>query len=70
MGTETAALNDLEEERLIGGHKVGEIVHLFNGFTEYTSKNDKYGLTMPEDASEEQKCLLVYCALLIDYLLF
>lgn len=32
---------------------VGEVVHLFNGLSEYTSKNDKYGITLPEDSNEE-----------------
>jgi hypothetical protein len=45
-------------------------VHLFNGLSEYSSKNDKYGIAFPEGASEEEKCLIVYCVLLIDYLLF
>lgn len=45
-------------------------MHLFNGFSEYTSKNDKYGITLPRDSSEEEKCLLVHCVLLMDYLLF
>lgn len=49
---------------------MGEIKHLFNGLAEYTSKNDKYGISLPEEASEEQKCLLIHCVLLVDYLLF
>lgn len=49
---------------------VGEIVHLFNGLSEYSSKNDKYGITFPENSSEEEKCLIVYAVLLIDYLLY
>ena len=38
--------------------------------SEYTSKNDKYGICFPSDSNEEEKCLIVYCTLLIDYLLF
>lgn len=62
----------LEEETddLMEGLVVGEIRHLFNGFSEYTSKNDKYGITFPLHSSEEEKCLLVYTTLMIDYLLF
>jgi len=59
-----------ESNKLYGDTQVGEIMHLFNGFGEYTSKNDKYGITFPVDAGEEEKCLLIYCTLLIDYLLF
>ncbi len=32
---------------LIKGEKVGEITHLWNGWSEYTSKNDKYGIKLP-----------------------
>jgi hypothetical protein len=55
---------------LVKGEKAGEIVHLWNGCAEYTSKNDKYGIKLPENSNEEEKCLLVYCTLFIDYLLF
>jgi len=40
------------------------------GLSEYTSKLDKYGITLPDNTSEEENCLIVYCVLLIDYLLF
>ena len=30
----------------------GEIMHLFNGLAEYSSKNDRYGITFPEGSSE------------------
>ena len=50
--------------------KVGEIKHLFNGLSEYTSKNDRYGICFPVESGEEEKCLIVYCVFLIDYLLF
>ena len=59
-----------DEDVFIDGEVVGEIVHLFNGFGEYTSKNDKYGIKLPTESSEQQKCLLIHCALMIDYILF
>lgn len=52
------------------GSEDGEIVHLFLGLSEYTSKLDKYGITLPDNVTEEESCLIVYCTLLIDYLLF
>jgi hypothetical protein len=41
-----------EGSQFIEGETVGEIVHLFNGLSEYTSKNDKYGITFPLDCCE------------------
>ena len=60
----------VEGERLVSDTLVGEVIHLFNGLAEYSSKNDKYGITFPDGSTEEEKCLIVYCVLLIDYLLF
>jgi hypothetical protein len=60
----------VEGQKLMEDTLVGEIVHLFNGLSEYSSKNDKYGITFPEGSSEEEKCLIVYAVLLIDYLLY
>lgn len=62
-----------EEEsglQLREGPVEGEIVHLFSGFGEYTSKRDKYGITLPRDSTEEENALIVYTTLFIDYLLF
>jgi hypothetical protein len=59
-----------DEEESTHEEPVGEIVHLFNGLAEYTSKNDKYGMTLPENSTEEEKFLIIHCVLLIDYLLF
>jgi hypothetical protein len=43
----------VEKERLISDTLCGEIMHLFNGLAEYSSKNDKYGITFPEGSGEE-----------------
>ena len=61
---------EVEGQKLMEDTLVGEIVHLFNGLSEYSSKNDKYGITFPQGSSEEEKCLIVYAVLLIDYLLY
>jgi hypothetical protein len=41
-----------EGEELMQGGVVGEIVHLFNGLSEYSSKNDRYGIAFPDHADE------------------
>lgn len=69
IGYSVDTIAEEEDAQIMQESLVGEIVHLFNGFAEYTSKNDKYGISLPE-GTEEDKCLILYATLLIDYLLF
>lgn len=64
IGEEEEELHQIEET------VEGEIVHLFSGFGEYTSKRDNYGITLPRDSTEEENALIIYTTMFIDYLLF
>lgn len=50
-GGESDSDDEMQRPECLEGD--GEIVHLFMGFSEFTSKLDKYGITLPEDSTEE-----------------
>ena len=51
--SEKEHVEEEEEELNVGvGEVEGEIVHLFSGLGEYTSKRDNYGITLPSNSSE------------------
>jgi hypothetical protein len=51
-GIESDSDDDIQRPESLGPSDDGEIVHLFLGFAEYTSKLDKYGITLPENSTE------------------
>lgn len=49
--------------------KVGKISNIYNGFiTECFSRTSKFGIEMPAKAAEDEKILLLYAAMYLDFL--